>query len=160
MTDDRDDDLTHDLGSAARQLPIPIVPPEVSRALRATFHASLPVVPAELIADSRAEAGPVGVRGGAATAWTMSYRAGPCDVVLDLVPQRRAIHVGGQLLCDDATPEAPIRVFLTEELVASATTDEFGQFDIGDLRPELYVVVAATSDHVIEILVDLRDATT
>lgn len=143
--------------AAAEHGPFPTVPADVSKRLRDAFHASLPTLPADLDSDTRDERPLVGVRGRSATAWTMTYRAGTTDVVIDLVPQPRRIRVSGQVLGPDTSPGALVRVFCADELVTAASTDEFGQFDVGELPAQVYTVTAAGTSHLIELVVDLRD---
>lgn len=158
---DRDDAAAiHPRASdAAHHLELPLVPPEVSSRLRATFHASVPVVAAELVTDTRSGGALVGVRGGAAAAWSMSYRAGPCDILFDLEPHESMIGLNGQLLCPEPTSDGIVRVFRDDELVTAGSTDEFGQFELGDLAPGVYTVTVARDAHVIEMPVDLGPRT-
>lgn len=160
MSDD-DRTIADRLTDAAERLPLPAVPSDVSRRLRDTYRASLPTVPAELVADTRRDDLLIGSRGGPSHAWTMSFRAGSCDIVLDLVPQRRTVRLSGQLLCPEATPGATVRVFRVDELVTVTTTDEFGQFEVGSLHPDEYTIAAVRApSHVIELDLDLRSRPT
>ena len=141
----------------AADLPLPMVPPTASQRMRNAFHTALPIVSAELIADTRSSGRLVGTRGGGASAWTMSYRAGDCDIVVDVVPRRAAFKLTGQLLCPNPTSDSLIRVFNRDHLLATTSTDEHGQFDLGEVERAEYVVSATASGHVIELVVDLRD---
>lgn len=145
-----------ELRSVGRRLPLPEVPADVSARLRATFRRHLPVVSATLVSDSRFGGQLVGARGAGQTAWTMSYEAGRCDVLLDVVPTAGRFHLTGQLLCPDPTSEAMVRAYRLDELVAAASTDEVGQFDLIALEPSVYTVAATTAHDVVELVVDLR----
>lgn len=159
MSGPRDPGPGHDrLAAAARHLPLPSVPTELGRQLRQTFHISLPLL-AELEIDTRDELSLVGVRGRSATAWTMTYRAGDGDVVLDLVPTSDRVRVRGHLLHPAASPDAPVRVFRADDLVAATQTDRFGQFDLGELPTEVHTVTVSVGSRVVELVVDLRERT-
>lgn len=158
MSDDPDHERPPaEVARAAADLPLPMVPPRASQRMRNAFHTALPTIPADLIADTRHSDQLVGTRGGGASAWTMSYRAGDCDIVVDVVPQRSAFKVTGQLLCPDPTSDSLIRVLNRGHLLAATSTDEHGQFDLGEVAPAEYIVSATASDYVIELVVDLRD---
>jgi len=145
-----------EFGFAAGHLPLPAVPADVSARLRARFRASLPIVSASLVSDSRFGGQLAGARGAGQTAWTMSYDAGRCDVLLDVVPTAGRYHLTGQLLCPDPTSEAVIRAYRLDELVAASSTDEVGQFDLAALEPSVYTVAATTDHDIVELVVDLR----
>lgn len=145
-----------ELRSAAAHLPLPEVPPEVTARLRATFRQRLPVVEATLVSDSRVGGELVGVRGAGQVAWTMSYAAGRCDVLLDVAPTAGRLHLTGQLLCPDPTSEAVIRAYRSDELVVAASTDDVGQFDLTELEPSIYTLAATTDHDIVEMIVDLR----
>jgi hypothetical protein len=149
-------DSDDELGRAAAHLPLPEVPADVSARLRARFRNQLPIVSATLVSDSRAGGQFAGARGAGHVAWTMSYEAGRCDVLLDVVPTGGRFHLTGQLLCPDPTSEAVIRAYRSDELVAASSTDEVGQFDLAALEPSVYTVAATTDHDVVELVVDLR----
>lgn len=159
MTDEANPDeaMPHELAQAAEHLGLPLVPPDVSRRFREVFHAQLPHATAHLIADTRDTGTLAGVRGGASAAWSMSYRAEPCDIVLDLEHEGRAIRINGQLLCPDPTPDSVVRVYRTDELIGAGSTDEFGQFELGALAPASYTITVTRTDRVIEVPVDLSE---
>lgn len=159
MSDDPspDEPVPPQVADAARHLPLPLVPPEASRRSRELFHVARPLVDAELVTDTRGEGTLVGARGGASSAWSMSYRAGDCDIVLDLALRRATIQLNGQLLCPEPTPDGVLRVFRSDLLVTSGSTDEFGQFELGELPPDTYTISVTRPDCVIEIPVDLSE---
>ena len=86
----------------------------------------------------------------------MSYEAGRCDVLLDVVPTAGRLHLTGQLLCPDPASDVVVRAYRHDELVASSSTDELGQFDLAVLDPSLYTVAATTDRDIVELIVDLR----
>lgn len=155
MSDLPDEATPPDIAAAARRLPLHDVPDDVSQRLRGIYRDALPVIPADLIDDTRQDALLAGTRGGVGSAWTMSYRAGECDIVLDLVPRRRVVGLAGQLLCPEPTPDTILRVFREDELVTAASTDDFGQFDLGELLRGKYDVTVTHRTHLIELVVDL-----
>lgn len=132
-----------------------VVPAELSERLRAAFRRRLPVVTASLVSDSRVGGPLVGARGAGQTAWTMSYEAGRCDVLLDVVPTAGRFHVTGQLLCPESTSDAVISAYRYDELIAVSATDEVGQFDLAALDPFAYTLVARTDRDIVELIVDL-----
>ncbi len=144
-----------ELGAAGEHLPLPRVPSEVSERLRATFRRQLPVVRADLVSDTRFGGQLVGARGGGGSAWTMSYAAGRCDVILDVVPLAGRLRVTGQLLCPEPTSEAVVRAYRVDELFSATSTDEVGQFDLSALHPEVYTIAAITDHEIVELVVDL-----
>jgi len=148
-----------ELASAAGHLPLPLVPPEVSRRVRNVFGARQTVIEADLVADTRRDDALVGVRGGVASAWTMSYKAGQCDIVIDAVPRSSGIEISGQLLCPEPASDTILRVFRGDEFVLAGSTDEHGQFELGELPRAEYAIAARRSEHVIEIAIDLVDGT-
>jgi hypothetical protein len=145
-----------ELDDVAGQLPLPEVPSELSARLRSRFRDQLPVVSAMLVSDSRSGGQLAGARGAGQPAWTMSYEAGRCDVLLDVVPTGEMLRLTGQLLCPGPTSEAVIRAYRSDELVAATSTDQSGQFDLAELRPSVYTVAATTDHDVVELVVDLR----
>lgn len=152
MIGDADDELR----AAAGHLRLPAVPPEVSARLRQTFQRHLAVVSATLVNDSRVGGQLVGARGGGDSAWTLSYEAGRCDVLVDVAPDKDRFHLTGQLLCPDPMNGAVVRAYRLDELVAAASTDEVGQFDLDSLAPSVYTVAATTDHGIVELVVDLR----
>lgn len=152
-----DEPIPPDVTAAADHLPLPLVPPDVSRRLRETYHSSRDVVEAELVSDTRDSRALAGARGAGMTAWSMSYRAGPCDMVLDLTPERTALRLSGQLLCPEPTGDDVLRVFDGDSLVASTSPDGFGEFEVGLLPAAPYTITVTHAEHVIEMIVDLSE---
>ncbi len=120
------------------------------------FRQQLPVVSARLASDTRFGGQLVGARGAGTSAWTMSYEAGRCDVLLDVVPNADRLRLTGQLLCPAPTSGAIVRVYQLDDLVSAASTDEVGQFDLSVLEPSVYTVAVTTAVDVLEMIVDLR----
>jgi hypothetical protein len=150
-----DPSIPDDVQSVLGRLELPPVPSELTQRLLDVFRAALPVVPAELMHDTRGELGLAGARGGAGSAWTMSYGAEPWDIVLDVVPHGRRLALTGQFLGPGATPTW-IRAFRDDELVAIAVADEHGQFDLGLVERATYSIVVPTPMHLIELSADLE----
>ncbi len=116
----------------------------------------LPVVSAQLVSDTRFGGQLIGARGAGTSAWTMSYAAGRCDVLLDVAPNAGRVRLTGQLLCPDPTSGAIVRVYWLDDLVSAASTDEVGQFDLSVLEPSVYTIAVTTAVDVLEMIADLR----
>lgn len=158
MSDDADHEaIRAELEGAAGHLPLPPVPPDVSRRLRDAFRGSLLAIPAELLSDSRHSNALVGTRG--SVDWSMSYRAGDLDVVLDLVPRGTDVRVGGQLLGPTTSADTTLRVFRDDELVSWGMTDEDGHFELGVVPYDVDTIAVSSSEYLIEIAVQLRPET-
>ncbi len=138
--------------------PLPPVPADVSRRLRDTFRPSLPIVSATLVADTRLNAQMAGTRGGADSIWTLSYRAGACDVIVDVFAAQGAAHLSGQFF--GPHPDAVLRLYRNDEFTSIATTDEYGQFDLGTVECDVYNLALLRSDHVIELEIDVNERPT
>jgi hypothetical protein len=147
-------DLQGDLGwlqaalDASEQLRMPPVPGSLSDSLH-SIMADRTVPPAKpvpirveraiRIHDSRSGGVLVGVRGEySGTGWTAMYTAASADVILDgdNRPDRR-IEVSGQILIRSGEAQ-PFEISVIGDTTDTTSSDEFGQFSLGNLVAGIY----------------------
>lgn len=133
--------------SAAEQLPLLLVPRRVSDSLHrimadrntAANVSPLRVEIAVPIHDSRSGAALVGVRGEySGQGWTAMYTAASADVILD--GDRRtngSTEISGQLLMRTGS-EQQFDISVTGQTIRTTSSDDAGQFCVGELEPGEY----------------------
>ena len=146
-----------DFLAAAEALPLPEVPPVLSRDLRSLIEGpkQLESHVAELVRDSRSDRALTGVRGGdSGGGWSLTYTSEVADLVIDAWPQTSGdIVVEGQLM-----PHGHLAGAVRAKTLGPPPTvvggDELGRFRFEGLTPTRHELVV--DDGLIELTAELE----
>lgn len=150
-----------DLLEAAESLPLPEVPPVVSRDLRNLLRG--PTAPeshvAELVRDTRADRSLVGVRGTDVTeGWSLTYASEVADLIVDVWPMSSgAVAVEGQLMPHGGLGGA-VRASMSGPATSVVGGDELGRFRFEGLAPGRYRISVDDGRIEVSATVDLEPA--
>lgn len=126
---------------AALTVPMPQVPPVVTQDLKSLMRDDdlIAAFDAHLVADSRANAQLVGVRGAdQSEGWSLSFTSEVADLVIDIWPDSTGrLSVEGQVMAYGAA-ESAYRAAVSGPQDAAADGDRLGRFELGALEPGSY----------------------
>lgn len=145
-----------DILEVAEWLPLPEVPPVVSRVLHSLIEGprALESHAAELVRDTRRDRSLAGVRGNAVSDdWSLTYTSEIADLVIDVWPQPTGeIAVEGQLL-PHAGLAGAVRASVSGPTTVRVDGDELGRFRFDQLSEDPYRI--AVDDGRIEVTAHL-----
>lgn len=130
-----------DVFEAAEFLPLPEVPPLVTRELKALARpaAALAIHEAELVRDTRIDRSLAGVRGGVHdSGWSLTYASEVADLLIDVWPlESGELALEGQLL-PHAELAGAVRATAGGRTTETVGGDELGRFRFDALAADEY----------------------